>query len=251
MTAGSNVVTSRSATPGPVDPPGEAGPLAARGSGGALVPHAPREWCLPNADELFRTIYTRAGTGTSEVLAVTSAIAGEGKTTVSLGLAVTIAQDFPDRRVLLVETDIEHPNLARDFELDPSPGLVDFLLDDRPIQMAFRPTSLENLYVLPSGGPISNPGRLLRSSQMAVAIDTMRATHDVVILDLAAILVNSDALPLTDLADGVIIVVRAGVTPSNLVNKSIRLIDDAKMLGVVLNGVRSYVPGWLRRLSGM
>jgi Mrp family chromosome partitioning ATPase len=79
----------------------------------------------------------------------------------------------------------------------------------------------------------------------------MRATHDVVILDLAAILVNSDALPLTDLADGVIIVVRAGVTPSNLVNKSIRLIDDAKMLGVVLNGVRSYVPGWLRRLSGM
>jgi capsular exopolysaccharide synthesis family protein len=206
---------------------------------------------MPSADELFRTIYTRGGTGVSEVLAVTSAIAGEGKTTVSLGLAVTIAQDFPDRRVLLVETDIEHPNLARDFEIDPSPGLVDYLLDDRSLEAIFRPTSLDNLYILPSGGPITNPGRLLRSNQMVTAIETMRETHDIVILDLSAILVNSDALPLTDLADGVIFVVRAGVTPTNLVNKSLRLIDDTKMLGVVLNGVRSYVPGWLRRLSGM
>jgi Mrp family chromosome partitioning ATPase len=134
MTARSSVAASRAATAS------AAGSLTARASGGALVPHAPREWLLPSADELFRTIYTRAGTGTSEVLAVTSAIAGEGKTTVSLGLAVTIAQDFPERRVLLVETDIEHPNLARDFEIDPSPGLVDHLLDDRPMQVAFRPT---------------------------------------------------------------------------------------------------------------
>src|SRR6188508_3126789 len=68
---------------------------------------APREWLFPQGDELFRGIYTRAGTGfAAEVLAVCSAVAGEGKTTVGLGLAVTIAQDFPERRVLLVETDL-------------------------------------------------------------------------------------------------------------------------------------------------
>src|SRR6266849_3247236 len=73
-------------------------------SGGeiARLTHAPSAWPFPESDELFRSIYTRAGTGfASEVLAVCSAVAGEGKTTVGLGLAITIAQDFPERRVLL------------------------------------------------------------------------------------------------------------------------------------------------------
>src|SRR5712691_3104789 len=69
------------------------GPLATSAEG-------TREWQFPNGDELFRGIYTRAGTGfAGEVLAVCSAIAGEGKTTVCVGLGVTLAQDFPDRRV--------------------------------------------------------------------------------------------------------------------------------------------------------
>src|SRR3954469_25976555 len=62
-----------------------------------------RDWPLSGANELFRGIYTRAGIDASQLIAVSSAIDGEGKTTLSLGLAATIAQDFPDRRVLLVE----------------------------------------------------------------------------------------------------------------------------------------------------
>src|SRR3954467_4452519 len=85
-----------------------------------------RDWLFGGADELFRGLYTRAGIGfTSEVLAVSSAIAGEGKTTVSLGLAVTVAQDYPERRVCLVETDFQRPTLADDFGVESSPGLVD------------------------------------------------------------------------------------------------------------------------------
>ncbi len=65
----------------------------------ARAAEASPEWIFPDGDELFRGIYTRAGTGfASDVLAVCSAIAGEGRTTVGVGLAVTIAQDFPDRR---------------------------------------------------------------------------------------------------------------------------------------------------------
>ena len=67
------------------------------------------------ADEVFRGIYTRAGIGFArEALAITSAIAGEGKTTVGVGLGVAVAQDFPELRVLLVETDIQRPALAAD-----------------------------------------------------------------------------------------------------------------------------------------
>ena len=231
---------------------GQAGASLQRvGAERGLVVKRGREWLVPDGDEMFRAIYTRAGTGTSEVMAVTSSIAGEGKSTVSLGLAVTMAEDFPDRRVLLVETDLDTPTLASDFEIAPNPGLIDCLLDEQSVQLAYRPTALENLHLVPSGGPFKNPGRLLRSGLMASAVDSMRETHDLVILDLAGILANSDALPLTDLADGVIIVVRAGVTPTTVVDKAVALLDECKLRGVVLNGTRSFVPRWLRRLCGM
>ena len=231
-------------------PPGaSAGSLSRVGPGGALANPMSRDSILPATDEIFRGLYTRAGTGASEVLAVTSAIAGEGKSTVSLGLAVTVAQDFPDRRVLLVETDLETPIMARDFEFDPSPGLLNHLLDDEPLESLYRSTAIGNLYVLPSGGPMTNPGRLLRSGPMVTAVAAMRDTYDLVILDLTSILVNSDALPVADLADGVIVIVRAGVTPMSLVNKAIKLLDENKLLGVVLNGSHSSIPGWLRRLG--
>ncbi len=209
-----NVPPSDSDTP-PSAPDGTAtrGLLKLSASGGSLARRPPREWALSGADEFFRRIYTRCSGARADVLAVCSAIEGEGKTTVSLGLGVTIAEDFPDRRVLIVETDLQRPVLAQDFELDPTPGLADCLMNDEPIELAFRPTYLDNLQLVPAGAPSHSPGRLLRSSSMAVAIDAMRATHDVVILDVPALLKNSDSLLLTDLADGVVMVVRAGVTP--------------------------------------
>jgi protein-tyrosine kinase len=225
-----------------------------RSSGGALATaaEAPREWLFPDGDELFRGIYTRAGTGfASEVVAVCSAVAGEGKTTVGVGLAVTIAQDFPERRVLLVETDLQRPILAEDFGTHSSPGLVDCLMLGEPLLSACRPTFLENLHIVPSGGTAGIPGRPLRSSRMAAIVDAMRQSYDVVILDLPAILANSDAILLTDLADGVICVVRAGSTPGALLNRALEQIEQRKLRGVVINGSVSAVPGWLRRLAGL
>jgi capsular exopolysaccharide synthesis family protein len=223
-----------------------------RRTGGLATPSdAPREWLFPEGDELFRGIYTRAGTGfAAEVLAVCSAVAGEGKTTMSIGLAVTIAQDFPDRRVLLVETDLQRPVLAEDFGIYPSPGLVDCLVNKEPLLSACRPTFLDNLHVVPAGGMSSIPGRPLRSSHMAAIVDTMRQHYDVVILDLPAILAKSDAILLTDLADGVICVVRAGITPAGLLNRAVEHIEPGKLRGLVINGSDSAVPGWLRRLAG-
>ncbi|MBV9354861.1 MAG: CpsD/CapB family tyrosine-protein kinase [Chloroflexi bacterium] len=219
--------------------------------GGTLVESGSR-WLFPDADEYFRSIYTRAGTGfVSEVLAVSSAIAGEGKTTVSVGLAVAMAQDFPERRVLLVETDLHRPVLADDFGVEATPGLVDCLASGEPLLATCRPTYLENLHVVPAGNAEGVIGRPLRSSQLAVVVDAMRQSYDTVILDLPSILVNSDSVLLTDVADGTICVVRAGVTPVALVTRALEQIEESKLRGVVLNGVDSAVPGWLRRLTGI
>lgn len=231
--------------------PASAGALSVADRAQVLAAQAPRDWLLPGADELFRGIYTRAGIGSSEVLAVCSAISAEGRTTVSIGLAVTIAQDFPERNVLLVETDARKPTFAADFKVEPSPGLLDCLQAGEPIHAAYRQTSLDNLHLVPAGGPAGNATRLLRSSRMATAVDLMRETHDVVILDVPAVLANSDSLLLTDLADGTIFVVRAGATPVALVNKALEQLDEARLRGIVLNEAHSSIPGWLRRLCGL
>jgi len=212
-------------------------------------PDQNRDWLFPGVDEYFRGIYTRAGLGyASETLAVCSSISGEGKTTVSVGLAVTLALDFPESRVLLVETDLTKPVLAADFDVEETPGLVDCVHAGEPIQLAYRPTFLDNLHVVPVGGPLVGAGRILRSVRLASAIDAMRTTHDIVILDVPPVLVNSDSILLTDLADCVICVIRSGVTPLELVNKAISQLDAEKLRGVVINGSESAVPRWIRNM---
>ena len=211
---------------------------------------ADRDWVFPGADDVFRGIYMRSCNSNREMLAVCSAIAGEGKTTVAIGLGVAMAQDFPDRRVLVVETDLRQPVLAKDFDLEPAPGLSECLQENLPMRTAYRPTYLENLDLVPGGAPTLHPARLLRSARMATALDEMCESHDLVILDLPALLAGTDGLLLTDVADGVVFVVRSGVTPLPLVNKALDQVEEKKLRGVVLNGSDSAVPGWLRRLCG-
>ena len=79
----------------------------------------------------------------------------------------------------------------------------------------------------------------------------MREMYDLVILDGPAVLVRSDALVLADLADAVLFVVRAGITPLQHVNQALDQLDDRKLRGVVLNGEQSAIPGWLRRVCGL
>ncbi len=85
---------------------------------------------------------------------------------------------------------------------------------------------------------------------MARELDRLRERYDIIILDTPALLANSDAQLLTDLADGIIFVVRAGVTPKPLVDKALAQLERAKLRGVVLNATRSSVPNWMRRLAG-
>ena len=211
----------------------------------------PRKPIFPEAEELFRGIYTRAGLTAPGVIAVTSAIGGEGKTTVALGLAVMVAQDFPERRVLLAEADLRQPVLAADFDVEPNPGLTEALEGIYPVGLGYRETFLPNLRLLPAGEPTANPSRLLRSSRFPATLAAARRNHDLVILDAPALLVSSDAALVTDQADGVVMVVRSGVTPMPIVNRALELVAEERLRGMVLNGAQSAVPGWLRRIFGL
>jgi capsular exopolysaccharide synthesis family protein len=207
-----------------------------------------QRWLIPGADELFRSLYTRVEAMSGISIAVCSAITGEGKTTISMGLAIAIAQDLPDRRVVVVETDLWRPVLAKDFGLNPVPGLVDSLLDRAPIQSTLRSTSLDNLSIVLAGGAAASAQRLLRSARMPQIIDELRRTHDVVILDTPAILAHSEVALLTRMVDEVLFVVRTGVTPARDIDSALARVRGSKVRGMVLNDAHSSVPHAIRRL---
>src|SRR5919107_6363547 len=185
-----------------VDDPTTGGGLIPPGprSGGSSL-SGPRKPIFPEAEELFRGIYTRAGLTAPGVIAVTAAIAGEAKTTVALGLAVMVAQDFPERRVLLAEADLRAPVLAADFDVEPSPGLTEALEGIYPVGLGYRETFLPNLRLLPAGEATPNPSRLLRSPRFPAVLAATPRNHDLAILDAPALMVSSDAALVTDQAD--------------------------------------------------
>ncbi len=212
---------------------------------------ARRSWPIPGAEELFRSLYTGLETGHGTSLAVCSSITGEGKTTLSLGVAVAIAQDLPDRRVVVVETDLWRAVLAKDFGLPAGPGLVDVLLDRQTVASTLRPTSLDNLSLLVAGSQAASPQRLLRSARMPEIMDTLRRTHDVVIVDTPAVLAHSEVALLTRMVEEVIFVVRTGVTPARDIGTALARLQGANVRGIIVNDARSSVPVAIRRLVGI
>lgn len=207
-----------------------------------------RTWLIPGADELFRSLYTGFEVASGTSLAVCSAVSAEGKSTLCTGLAVAIAQDLPDRRVVIVETDLWRPVLARDFGIPSAPGLADCLLDRQPLANALRPTELDNLSLLVAGSTVPSPQRLLRSARMGEIMSTLRNTHDVVIVDTAAVMAHSEVSLIARMVEEVVVVVRTGVTPAGELAAALARLRDTNVRGIVMNDVRSSVPRPIRRL---
>jgi tyrosine-protein kinase Etk/Wzc len=216
--------------------PAQEGPQPAQG----------RRSLADDVDEILRAIYTRSKIGWSQVVAVSSAGAGEGKTALSVGLAAVVAQDFHERRVVVVETALHGPVFARDFGCDATPGLIDCILGRATIAAPVRQTAIGNLWLMPSGGPPPGSERLLRGKGLADTILALREQCDLVVIDAPPILTDSDSGPVLGLADSVIIVARAGVTSAADVHRAIAEIDPQKLRGVVLNDAHSSIPAWLR-----
>jgi Mrp family chromosome partitioning ATPase len=198
---------------------------------------------------MYRSIYSRIEVETIRTLAICSAVNGEGKTTVSLGLAIAIAQDFPGRRILLAETDFERPQLADDFALPTTPGFAEYLQSLPLLHRYCRPTLLSNLHLMPVGGPVDSASQLLRSGELPAALELLSKDHDLVIVDVPAILASSDAELVATSTGASLLVVRSGMTPIPLVaDAAARL--GRNFRGVVLNDVEFATPAFIRRMIG-
>jgi len=183
------------------------------------------------------------------LVGVTSAVYGEGKTTLVSQLGPLMAQHL-HHRVLLVDGNIPNPGLHLRLGIEARPGYLDLLNQESPdLFPAFQTMGAENLLVLPAGtAPPPSPERFVRSAEMRGLIREVRASCEYALVDLPPTLPVADTAYLAGMLDAIILVVRAGVTPRELVHEAMERLGPERVIGAVLNGVEDHVPGWLRWL---
>ena len=175
------------------------------------------------------------------IVAVTSALPGEGKTFTSVNLALSLALER-GRQVVLVDGDVAKLNLTRLFGLDGQPGLLDLGGADASLALedALVRADLPSLYILPAGTPHSEATEILRSERTAALLARLAADpRRIVLVDLPPLLVTSEAGVLASLAGQVLLVVKASDTPQDVVVRATEAVTEDKPISLVLNQVLS------------
>jgi polysaccharide biosynthesis transport protein len=182
-----------------------------------------------------------------QVILVTSALPREGKTTAAANLAVTLAQ-LSDK-TLLIDADLRKPGVGRLLNLGDGKyaGLSSYLAGVSSLDLVTVPhPAIPNLAAIPTGPLPPNPADLLSSHKLADAIAALRTRYKFIVIDSPPIMAATDAVILSVLADGVLLVVRSGETPKEAFTRTRDLLTSVKcrMLGVVLNAVDSSAPDY-------
>lgn len=171
----------------------------------------------------------------SKLIMVTSALAGEGKTTTICNLATTYALE--GKKVLLIDADLRKPSLHRIFSLPNNHGLSTLLTGGTSAQSAIQETMVGYLSLLPSGPVPMNPSELIDSTAMRELLESLKQDYDVILIDTPPVLAVTDPVITSTLCDGVVMVVATGRVKKDHLRKAKEQLNhvNARMLGIVLN----------------
>jgi capsular exopolysaccharide synthesis family protein len=165
---------------------------------------------------------------------ITSAGKGEGKSTTALNLAVTMCQDF-DKRVAIVDADLRRPRIHRLLGMTPRRGLSDILGGEVLPEDVLITNSVPRLTILPGGHSSKSPAEMLASPRMRQLIDELKSRFDFIIFDTPPVLTVADAIVLSPLTDGVILVIQAGKVRKRPIQRAVELLQKSNLLGFILN----------------
>jgi len=178
--------------------------------------------------------------GPAKVILVTSASAGEGKTSTLVNLAASFAEG--GKRVYCVDCDLRHPRLHTFLGGDPGPGVTDFLDSghDQPVSVLAglaRPTTVPGVRLIPRGSPTDSPGNLLAAG--AGLLNAAAELADIVLVDAGPLLQVGDPAALAPLVDAVVVVARSGKTTAEEAHRTSELLArlQAPVLGIALVGL--------------
>jgi len=196
--------------------------------------------------EAYRTLRTNLifsqAIQTLRTIVITSPSPKDGKTTTAANLAVTFAQQ--GMRVLIIDCDMRKARLHNMFALSREPGFSQLLARQATVEQVVQQTAIENLSLIAAGLLPANPSELLGSAIARTTIESLAAEYDIVILDTPPVHVAADALILGSMANGVLLVLRAGYSEREAAQEALhRLLNvGAHVVGAVLNDPDHKVP---------
>lgn len=195
---------------------------------------------LNQAADRFRILRARVLHSMTEAgartLGITSPNYGDGKTTIALNLAISIAHDL-NQTVLLVDLDLRKPNVTDYLGLTASHGLTDHFLHDLPIAECLMRTSFPRLSILPAGAPLPHSSEILGSPKIAQLAQELKARYAdrLIIYDLPPILAQDDPLVFAPHIDGTLLVIKEGETRVEDVKSCLHTLNRTHVIGTVLN----------------
>jgi len=210
---------------------------------GAVQPVLPR--IPPEVLDACVVALRRMGGPALQTVGVTSSVRGEGRSTVAAAMAVTHASEYR-RRTILVECDAHKSPAARRFRLAESPGVAEVMRGDVNIEDCIQWVT-DHLGVVVAGADPSMAA-LLRGSAAEDIVEELSRQADTLVLDLPPLEKGAGGVQLVDLCEAVALVVRAGVSRHQLEDATAALTTPPF---VILNGVKSAAPRWVRRLLGL
>lgn len=182
-------------------------------------------------------------------LLVSSSLPKEGKSFVAANLAQVMVKQH-GRRVLLIDADLRGSRLHSALGTDYAPGLSDYLMGDRDEFSVMQRGPMENLFFIAAGRQVSSPAELVANGRLKFLLNRVESLFDWIILDSPPAMPVSDASLLANFCDGVLLVVRSNVTPSDIARKVRQEFRDKQLVGVVLNGVDAESSAYSRYYYG-
>lgn len=175
--------------------------------------------------------------GSPQVILVTSALPGEGKSTIAVNLALAFAID--DRGdVLLLDADTRRPTVGGWFDPPPALGLREVVEHNVGLDHAILEVKRTKLKVLPAGAPASDPVQMLASEAVAKVFVTLRERFARIIVDSPPIVPFTDADVIGAQCDGALVVARSGLTLRPALQQALSSVTTTRLLGIVLNDVQ-------------
>jgi capsular exopolysaccharide synthesis family protein len=217
-----------------VDPEGGETPIV-------LAPNSP----YLEVYERFRSKLRLAGETAPKVVLFTSTVEKEGKSVSAYNLAIASAR--AGKRTLLIEADLRSPSMCKAVKVAPDPDAnVEPLRYYGSLSECIRLVpEVENLYIVPSPGPMRQPAAIIESSEFQRLLEDAKNRFDMVILDAPAISLCNDARMLEPLTNGMILVTRPGYTGGNLLGEiadELSESEDITLLGAIINGADISLP---------
>ncbi|HEX5750394.1 MAG TPA: CpsD/CapB family tyrosine-protein kinase [Archangium sp.] len=208
-----------------------------------------------SAAEQYRSLYYRLERMRElrplKVVGVTSAMPGEGKTVTTVNLALAAARANPERRILLIDADLRRGQVADVLGIKGRPGLTELLNGECEVRELVRRFHATRMAVITAGSTPEEPTQSLASGKMKQFLKVVREHFDEVYMDLPPTLPFADSAILGHQTDGLLMVVRANVTPARAVNQAVEQLGGAPILGCVLNGAEMsdtpYLKNYVRK----